>query len=212
MIATLIVIAKRPVAGRVKTRLVPPLSYSQAADLAAAALTDTLDAVDAAPSLQKLLAFDGPVDGWLPAAWTHCAQPAGGLDRRLGAAFLAAGQGPALLVGMDTPQLRPEHLTRFDLSRYDACLGPATDGGYWSIGFRDPAVASRAIESVPMSTDHTAEEQLRRLSALGLRVQVLDELIDVDTIDDADIVAALAPRSAFAATMARIVAPMAQAG
>lgn len=213
MIATLIVIAKRPVAGRVKTRLVPPLNHSQAAELAAAALTDTLLAVDAAPSRHKLLAFDGRADGWLPSGWTHHPQPPGGLDHRLGAAFLAAAAaGPALLVGMDTPQVRPDQLARFDPASYDACVGRACDGGYWAIGFREPLLAPRAIEGVPMSTSGTADEQLCRLSALGLRVQMLDELVDVDTIDDADTVAALTPGGAFAVAMTRIVSPIAQAG
>jgi glycosyltransferase A (GT-A) superfamily protein (DUF2064 family) len=212
MIGTLAVIAKRPVAGRVKTRLVPPLTYGQAAELAAAALADTLRAVDATPAKQRLLAFDGRIDGWLPAGWTHCDQPSGGLDRRLVAAFVAAGSGPTLLVGMDTPQLRPDLLTAFDPVRYDACLGLAADGGYWAIGFRDPTMAASAIAGVPMSTERTADEQLGRLARLGLSVQLLAELVDVDTIDDAFLVAQRAPGTAFAAALSRVDAPLAQVG
>jgi glycosyltransferase A (GT-A) superfamily protein (DUF2064 family) len=204
MINTLIVIAKQPIAGRVKTRLVPPLSYPQAAELAAAALTDTLRVVDATPALHRLLAFEGRVDDWLPIGWTSCVQPSGGLDRRLVAAFDAVTPGPALLVGMDTPQLQPQMIVAFDPSRYDACLGPAADGGYWAIGFREPAMAAQAIPGVPMSTDRTADEQLSRLAALRLRVQVLDELVDVDTIDAATHVAAQARDSAFAAAFERV--------
>ena len=206
MIATLIVIAKRPVPTFVKTRLVPPLTYEQAAELAAAALADTLAAVDRTPSLRKILAFDGRVDGWLPRDWEHAAQPTGPLDQRLAAAFAAAGRSPALLVGMDTPQVQPQHMTRFDPSRFDACLGPASDGGYWAIGFRDPAVAAQAIIGVPMSSAFTAEAQLRRLSALGLCVQLLDELTDVDLIDDAYAVAEASPGSSFAAALRSMVA------
>lgn len=208
MIDTFVVIAKQPRPGRVKTRLTPRLSAAQAADIAAAALTDTLDTVSATPSLHKLLAFDGCADGWLRAGWTHRPQPAGGLDERLAAALVAAARlpagGPALLVGMDTPQLTPELLTQFDPSRYEACLGPARDGGYWAIGFRDPSVAPRAVLGVPMSVPGTGLEQLRRLRALGLRVQLLPELIDIDTVDDAHTVAALAPHSCFTATLTRI--------
>jgi uncharacterized protein len=206
--ATLIVIAKEPIAGRVKTRLVPPLTHAQAAELAAAALTDTLHAVGAVPTRRRLLAFDGSIDGWLPPGWAHCQQPSGGLDRRLVAAFTASGSGPALLVGMDTPQLQADHLAAFDPDRYDACLGPARDGGYWAIGFRDPAMAAGTISGVPMSSDRTADEQLRRLIAGGLSVQILDELTDVDTIDDAYAVAALAPDSRFAAALARVPEPL----
>ena len=103
---------------------------------------------------------------------------------------------------MDTPQLAGDQLTAFDPERFDACLGLAPDGGYWVIGFRDPAWAGAAIRGVPMSTAHTGAAQLERLRGLGLRVQLLDELTDVDTIDSADEVALLAPDSHFAIALA----------
>jgi uncharacterized protein len=201
-VTTLIVLAKEPVAGRVKTRLVPPLTHADAARLAAAALRDTTAAVSRTRAARRVLAFDGDPRGWLPAGWRHVRQPVGGLDVRLGAAFAAVRRGPALLVGMDTPQLRPHDLAAFDPSRYDACLGPAFDGGYWTIGFAEASRAARAIRGVPMSTGHTAEVQLRRLHGLGMRVQLLDPLIDVDTIDAAHDVADEAPGTEFAAALA----------
>lgn len=200
----MIVIAKQPIAGQVKTRLMPPLTAEQAAQIAGAALADTLAAVHEAPARLRLLAFAGAPGGWLPAGWRSCRQPDGGLDRRLSAAFDAAGPGPALLVGMDTPQLRSTQLAAFDAERYDACLGPASDGGYWAIGLRDPRLAAPAILGVAMSTGHTGADQLRRLRRLGLRVQMLEELRDVDTIDDAVEVAELIPGSAFAAALASV--------
>jgi glycosyltransferase A (GT-A) superfamily protein (DUF2064 family) len=202
-IATVIVIAKRPVAGRVKTRLVPPLTAQQAADVAAGALADTLATVAALPAERHRLAFDGDPAGWTPPGWEVRAQVAGGLDRRLVAAFDPPGTGPAVLVGMDTPQLRVTQLAAFDPSRYDACLGRAHDGGYWAIGLRDPRLARAAILGVAMSTADTGAQQLARLHGLGLRVQLLDELTDVDTIDTAREVAALVPGSAFARALAR---------
>jgi glycosyltransferase A (GT-A) superfamily protein (DUF2064 family) len=202
-IDTVIVIAKRPVPGRVKTRLVPPLTPQQAADVAGAALTDTLDTLAGLPVRRHLLAFDGDPSGWAPRPWRTCPQRSGGLDSRLTGAFGRVRRGPALLVGMDTPQLRIEQLARFDTSRYDACLGLATDGGYWAIGLRDPRQAADAILGVPMSTSDTGAEQLRRLQRLGLRVQLLDELTDVDTIDNALAVAALTPGSRFARAVQR---------
>lgn len=202
MIDTLIVLAKRPVAGRVKTRLVPPLSHEQAAQVAAAALWDTLRAVERSAARRRLLAFDARPDGWLPAGWDSCRQPAGGLDERMAAAFAAAGRRPALLVGMDTPQLRRVDLEAFDSQRYDACLGMASDGGYWTIGLRDPRIAAAAILGVPMSSPQTGAHQLRRLHGLGLRVQLLDERSDVDSFDDACRVADDAPDTAFAHVLA----------
>lgn len=197
MIDTLIVLAKQPEAGRVKTRLVPPLSHEQAAMVATAALTDTLRVVDRTAARQRLLAFDAHPGRWLPIGWQSCRQPAGSLDVRIAAAFRAAGRGPALLVGMDTPQVCSDHLQAFDPERYDACLGPASDGGYWAIGLREPHRAAEAVVGVPMSTCHTGEDQLRSLHDLGLRVQLLEELTDVDSFDDACQVAALVPKSTF---------------
>lgn len=198
----LIVLAKEPLAGRVKTRLVPPLTYAAAAELAAAALSDTLLVVDRVPARERVLAFDGDAAGWRPSGWRHVAQPGGGLDGRIAAAFDSVGTGPAVLVGMDTPQLRPTDLAGFDPSRYDACLGPAADGGYWTIGFADARNAAAAIRGVPMSSADTGAVQLRRLQEQGMRVQILDTLVDVDTIDAAAAVAELAPHTVFAAALA----------
>jgi glycosyltransferase A (GT-A) superfamily protein (DUF2064 family) len=201
-VLTVVVTAKRPVPGRVKTRLAPPLTLRAAAAVAAAALQDTLDAVDALAPWPRVLSFDGAADDWLRPGWTLFRQPTGGLDKRLAAALHATGHRPALLVGMDTPQLSAAQVRSFAPDRYDTCLGPAADGGYWAIGFADPRRhAAAALHGVPMSTEHTGEVQLRRLRALGLRVQLLDELVDVDTIASARTVAAQAPDSAFAATL-----------
>jgi rSAM/selenodomain-associated transferase 1 len=202
---TLIVIAKEPVAGRCKTRLCPPLTPAQAAALAEAALADTLAAVAATPAARRLLVLDGRPGAWLPAGFGVVRQPDGGLGSRLAAAFEAAG-GPALLVGMDTPQLTPALLCAGARALVgdgcDAVLGPAADGGYWAIGLRRPR--AEVFAGVPMSTEVTGAAQRRRLGELGLRWRELEQLRDVDTIEDARAVAAGAPRSRFAATLERM--------
>jgi hypothetical protein len=204
MIDTLIVLAKQPAAGRVKTRLCPPLTTHQAAALAAAALTDTLAVLARTPARRRVLAFDAPATTWLPRNWIAYRQPSGSLDVRIAAAIAEAGRGPTVLVGMDTPQLRTDQLTNWDPERYPACLGLATDGGYWAIGLCDPSKAQAVIEGVPMSTSHTGDAQRRRLQVHGLDVQTLDELSDVDTIADADRVAALTPDGRFADALRRV--------
>ena len=204
MIDTYIVIAKEPVPGRVKTRLTPDVTAADAAELAAAALRDTLDAVAATPACDRVLAFDGCAHDWLRPRWRHWAQADGGLDVRLSAAFSSAGRRPAVLVGMDTPQVTPALLGRFDPATFDACLGPTIDGGYWCLGLRDPSLAPGLITGVPMSTTWTYAAQLYRLRSHGLRVQVLEELIDVDTAADARHVARLAPATEFAVTWRRL--------
>jgi glycosyltransferase A (GT-A) superfamily protein (DUF2064 family) len=102
----LLVIAKEPVPGRVKTRLVPPGTPRQAATLAEAGLADTLHAVLAAAARRRVLVLDGEPGSWLPPGFDVVPQCGGGLDERLAAVF-AAVPGPALLIGMDTPQLTP---------------------------------------------------------------------------------------------------------
>lgn len=201
----LIVIAKQPVAGRCKTRLCPPLTLAQAAAVAEAALADTLAAVAATTAVRRLLVLDGRPGCWLPSGFDVVPQRDGGLDLRLAAAFEAAG-GPALLVGMDTPQLTPALLRAGAAALLadgcDAVLGPALDGGYWAIGLRRPR--REAFVGVPMSTELTCASQGRRLDELGLRWRTLERLRDVDAIDDARAVAHLAPRSRFASAFERV--------
>jgi glycosyltransferase A (GT-A) superfamily protein (DUF2064 family) len=188
---TLIVIAKEPVPGRVKTRLQTEFTPQEAAALARASLVDTLSAVRSAPASRRVLALEGDPGPWLPDGFEIVGQRGAGLDERLAAAFEDAYDGsPMLLVGMDTPQLRPE-LLDFRWSGYDAVLGLTEDGGYWCLGLRVPD--RRALVGVPMSTDHTGLDQLRRLEALGLRVLMLSTLRDMDTPRDAAYLAAEFP-------------------
>jgi glycosyltransferase A (GT-A) superfamily protein (DUF2064 family) len=200
---TLLVIAKQPVPGRVKTRLVPPCTQEQAAALAAAALTDTLHTVALTPARRRVLVLDGRPGPWLPPGFDVVAQGPGPLDQRLAAAF-AAAEGPALLIGMDTPQVTPGLLS-VDWETSDAAFGPAEDGGFWAIGLREPDPA--LLRGVPMSTARTGAVQRARLHAAGLRVAELAPLRDVDTAADAVAVARLAPGGRFAA-LARQLLPV----
>ena len=192
---TLLVIAKQPVPGRVKTRLVPPCTHEQAAALAEAALADTLRTVLMAPAARRVLVLDGEAGPWLPPGFDIVPQCGGPLDERLAAAF-AAVRGPALLIGMDTPQVTPG-LLAVDWRAADAVFGPAADGGFWALGLREPDPA--LLRGVPMSTSATGAIQRARLVAAGLRVAELPQLRDVDTAADALAVARMAPRSRFAA-------------
>jgi hypothetical protein len=190
---TILVMAKAPVAGRVKTRLCPPFTLRQAADLALAALLDTLDAVLAAPAERRVLVLEGPPGPWLPPGIEVLPQQGAGLDDRIANA-LAWSTGPVLLIGMDTPQVTDRQLTvRWDR---DAWFGPAADGGFWALGLREPD--PDLVRGVPMSREDTGRLQLRRLTEAGLRVGALPELRDIDTAADAAAVASAAPHSRFA--------------
>ncbi|WP_043266870.1 DUF2064 domain-containing protein [Streptomyces sp. CT34] len=202
---TVLVIAKEPLPGRVKTRLTPPYTPAQAAELAEAALRDTLRAVRAMPARRRVLVLEGRPGSWLPAGFDVRPQGTGGLDERLAAAF-AATTGPALLIGMDTPQVTPGLLAPAlapDAWRHcDAWFGAAADGGFWALGLAAPD--PRLLRGVPMSTATTGAAQRARLTAAGLRIRELPVLRDVDTAADAAAVAAAVPGGRFAAALARL--------
>jgi len=201
-VTTLLVIAKEPLPGRVKTRLTPPFTAREAAALAEASLTDTLRAVAATPATRRVLVLDGTPGPWLPPGFDVVPQGPGGLDERLADAFGRCA-GPALLIGMDTPQVTPR-LLGVDFTGCDALFGPAEDGGFWALGLAEPDPA--LLRGVPMSTAVTGAVQRRRLVDAGLRVRDLPRLRDVDTAADAHAVAALAPHGRFAARLARCTA------
>ena len=208
---TVLILAKAPEPGRSKTRLAPVFGVEGAARLAAAALADTLAAVRATPGVRPVLVLDGVLSPSTCPELAELAELVGlvdGLDVvpqvsgthavRIAAAFDAA-TGPALLIGMDTPQVTPALLALDLAGPNDAWLGLAEDGGWWALGLRDPRVAGPALDAVPMSTPDTGRLQLARLRALGLQVADLPVLRDVDHPQDAEAVAALAPASRFAA-------------
>ncbi|WP_329241368.1 DUF2064 domain-containing protein [Streptomyces sp. NBC_01478] len=197
---TLLVIAKEPLPGRVKTRLTPPFTPEEAAALAEASLVDTLHVVLATPARRRVLVLAGTPGPWLPPGFDVVPQCGGGLDERLAAAF-AGCDGPALLIGMDTPQVTPELLT-VDFADCDAYFGPAEDGGFWALGLAAPA--PELLRGVPMSTPTTGAVQRARLTTAGLRVRDLPSLRDVDTTYDTELVAAAVPEGRFARELARL--------
>jgi rSAM/selenodomain-associated transferase 1 len=217
----LVVLAKAPVPGAVKTRLCPPATPQQAAEIAAAALLDTLDAVRAVPGGRVVVALAGrrrsAVRGAELAAalggLTVLRQRGADLGQRIaGAHHDVAALLPgvaSLQIGMDTPQLDPAVLDdaaeQLRDDRVDALLGPAADGGWWALGLRDPRMAG-VLRAVPTSLPDTGERTLHALRAAGLAVRLLPELRDVDTIADALAVAADVPGSRFAAAVDQLTA------
>jgi rSAM/selenodomain-associated transferase 1 len=218
--AQIMVIAKEPAPGRVKTRLTPPYTPAEAAEIAEAALADTLAAVASVNVTRRVLALSGTPGAWLPPGFDVIGQRGGGLDERIAWALAdarAACPAPLVLIGMDTPQVTPALLTQaaapLVCGAADATLGLAEDGGFWLLGLRelDPAL----VLGVPMSRSDTGSLQLARLHEAGLRVRLLPELADVDTADEAERIAAAMPGSRFATCVQalghRAAAPLAAA-
>jgi glycosyltransferase A (GT-A) superfamily protein (DUF2064 family) len=202
----LLVIAKAPVPGRVKTRLCPPCTPYQAARVAAAALADTLTAGYATPATRHTILLSGqwtPPPGWYPVT-----QRGDGLADRLANGFAdtaLAGTG-SVLIGMDTPQVTAPLLASVaaGLDDADAVLGPACDGGWWALALRDPSHAE-ALRAVPMSTVDTGAATVAALRGRGLRVRLAGPLRDVDTAVDAWEVAGQCPGGTFADAVRRHV-------
>ena len=205
-----LVVAKAPEPGRVKTRLCPPLSPGDAAGIAEAALVDTLQAVAMCSADVKIVALDGRRGPWLPEGFRVVPQVGGGLGDRLAGAWLATrehGGGWGIQIGMDTPHVTASELDGLlDMLRGDeparALLGPAVDGGWWVIGLAggDPR---RVFGGVPMSTPGTGDAQLTRLRTLGFAPRVVQTRRDIDTASDLALVAAQHPYTRTAAAWRR---------
>lgn len=191
---TLLVVAKAPVPGRAKTRLAVTVGDQVAAELAAAALLDTLDAVADAPVVARVVAFTGELDDAVGAAeirhrltsFTVIPQRGNTFADRLANAHADTADGyPILQIGMDTPQVSAELLVNCGrrLCESPAVLGFARDGGWWALGVRTPESAA-CLRRVPMSQSDTGALTLKALNANGVEVSMLEELADFDVVDD----------------------------
>jgi rSAM/selenodomain-associated transferase 1 len=184
------VIAKEPVAGLAKTRLVPALGAAGAARAAAAMLADTLATVRATGA-DPWLCFT-PAEararlGRLAPGFGLLAQGPGDLGDRLAACLaglLGAGAERVAIVGADTPQLPVGGYRRAFalLDRADVVLGPALDGGYYLVAAK--AFRPELFAGIPMGTDLVLAETLARAAHAGLVVDLLPPLRDLDRVED----------------------------
>lgn len=209
---TVLVVAKAPVPGLAKTRLAATLGEQVAADIAAAALLDTLDAVADTPVTHRVVAMTGDLDRACRAdairarlaSFTVVGQRGDGFAERLAHAHAdaaaASGGQPVLQIGMDTPQVSAELLAECARQLLDvpALLGMARDGGWWVLGVADAGTAE-CLRDVPMSLPETGAVTLAALRDTGISVKLVEELHDVDTVGDVPPVrAACRPSSRFA--------------
>jgi rSAM/selenodomain-associated transferase 1 len=188
---TLLIMARRPQAGAVKTRLSPPLSPQQAAELYAACLADTLALAESFPAVGRVIAVHPPEAqaefARLAPDWVRLAQHGAGLGERMRhalAAVFAAGAQRVALIGSDTPHLPAGALAAaFAALREgaDMALGPAEDGGYYLIGLRQPHPELFEIE---MGTPQVGAQTRARAAQQGLRVAQLPVNFDLDTAAD----------------------------
>jgi glycosyltransferase A (GT-A) superfamily protein (DUF2064 family) len=193
--------AKAPVPGLAKTRLAAAIGERAAADIAAAALLDTLDAVAATSMQARVVAITGDLDDACAGAEIRSrldafiVVPQRGddfADRLANAHSDAAdvtGTRTVLQIGMDTPQVPGEVLDECaaELLGAGAVLGLAEDGGWWVLGVSDAAMAG-CLRTVPMSQPDTGALTLAALYTKGIDVRLVAEFADFDTIGDIDAV------------------------
>ncbi|MDP7704026.1 MULTISPECIES: DUF2064 domain-containing protein [unclassified Mycobacterium] len=192
---TVLVVAKAPEPGRAKTRLAATVGDHMAAEIAAAALLDTLDAVVAAPVAARVVALTGDLDNAAASAeirerlgaFTVIGQRGDDFADRLANAHADAGTAgyPVLQIGMDTPQVSAQLLSECarTLTESMAVLGMALDGGWWVLGVQDPA-AAQCLRGIPMSQSDTGDLTCKALRDNGIDVAMVQPLADIDVIED----------------------------
>jgi hypothetical protein len=194
-----LVFAKAPEPGRVKTRLVPALGEGPAAVLAARLARRTVAEVTRAGLTSvTLCATPDTRHPFFELLQRHhgitlAEQGGGDLGARMHRALAAAlcGHDAAILVGTDIPGLSAADLVRAAAcleDGADAVLGPAEDGGYWLIGLRRSH--ADLFEDMPWGGGAVLAETLRRMGELGLRAACVAERWDVDRPDDLERLAA----------------------
>ena len=186
----LIIFARAPRLGQVKRRLAAEVGEPAALDIYQQLLA-TLFANLA--SLKNVhLACEPPgsepeFQPLLPPGWTLGPQSQGDLGHRLAHAFHAAfanGAKKVAIIGSDCPHVTPKHIREAfsSLNKADAVFGPATDGGYWLIALKAPR--PQLFQDIPWSTPEVLARSLATARALGLQIDLLEILSDVDTKAD----------------------------
>lgn len=197
-----VLMAKAPTPGRVKTRLIGPLTAQQAADIHHAMMECVISrlakAFGARPDTQLLLAIDDPTatpdaapsapPPWtrhaLDTGWRIIPQGKGDLGDRLLSVHHSLGGGPVFFFGVDSPDVPMHALRRLPtlLARADLVLGPVDDGGYWTIGLRRPE--PRLFVGVDWGTAAVYHQTMQRAARCGLHAVDAHKWTDVDEPDD----------------------------
>ncbi|THJ21046.1 MAG: glycosyltransferase [Nitrospira sp. CG24D] len=196
--AALVIFAKAPIAGQVKTRLCPPLTHDEAATLHGSFVIDMLERTKVAAIKLKL-----PIDRYLACAPSSTLvffqimeerqsvklidQVGDDLGARMEQAFatlFGKGYQRVFIVGTDVPSLPLDHYKQALalLDTHDIVLGPALDGGYYLIGLKQPR--PELFAGIAWSTDRVLAATQEKAASLGLKLALIPSWRDVDSIDD----------------------------
>lgn len=181
----LVVMAKEPRAGAVKSRLARDIGAPGAMRFYRNAMSSVVRRLTR-PRRWNLVLAVTPGASAGSAVWcghARVAQGTGDLGARMQRMFSLMPPGPVVIVGTDIPGIRADHIARAFrmLGAHDAVFGPAADGGYWLVGLRRSPRTQRIFDRVRWSSAHALEDTLANLD--GARVAMLDVLEDVDDGD-----------------------------
>ncbi|KAF0220337.1 MAG: hypothetical protein FD174_1238 [Geobacteraceae bacterium] len=190
----LIIFAKRPTPGRVKTRLAATLSAEDAAELYRCMLFDTLAKAKELAGPDKLVFYE-PAAGaaayfkGIAAGMETCPQEGNDLGKRMENAFkrtLEMGYEAAVIIGTDSPDLPSsfieEAFAMLESRDIDAVFGPSEDGGYYLIAMK--RLQGELFKGIPWSSGAVLEKSLEKAAEAGIRVSLLPRWYDVDTFED----------------------------
>jgi rSAM/selenodomain-associated transferase 1 len=182
----LVVFAKEPKMGRVKTRLGHDIGILLATRFYRRTVADVL----------RHLGNDGRWKCWLylspdkatqgkpfwPNSFTALKQGGGDIGERMGRAMVGMPPGPVVIIGTDVPTIRPHHIEAAfkAFGRHDVVFGPALDGGYWLVGARRSPCTPELFKKVRWSSKHSLTDSLAKAEQKKLKVALLDTLEDVD--------------------------------
>lgn len=195
---TIVIFAKAPVPGKVKTRLCPPLTHRQAAELYRAFARDTIELARRVPDSRSIVTYEplgGPPLDWLGEVPSFI-QEGADLGARIEQAFtraFSAGASKALVIGTDTPHLSPQTITRAfkSLESHDAVIGPASDGGYYLLGLT--RLHAGLFKGIPWSTGQVFEKTVALMKESSLSVDQLETVTDIDNPKDLEILSRFRP-------------------
>jgi len=191
--AVIIVFAKAPVAGQVKTRLCPPLTPDEAASLHGSLVLDLLERCQSLKECDRILAGaptpEHPFFGAMKTrfkipVWDQVGHDLGARMAHTFQSSLGSPYHSVVIVGTDIPGITVQLIsTAFkSLQDHDVVVGPTVDGGYYLIGLRSPV--PELFENIPWSTDSVFALTQEKITALGLSLKILPMLRDLDTVED----------------------------
>jgi uncharacterized protein len=190
----LLIFAKQPVPGRVKTRLSPPLLPEEATELYGCMLGDVLATAASLQDVQKYLFYDGGEEAleYFRARFpgmTCVPQRGKELGERMAEALrevFSRGNGAAVIIGSDSPDLPRAFIEdafgRLEQGEKGAVIGPSEDGGYYLIGMA--TLHRQLFQDIPWSSAHVMDETLKMAGEAGIGVSLLPLWRDVDTAAD----------------------------